>query len=119
VQAHISGSRPQEYIRMAFAICNFTELLQGIQTLTKILITISDRKPDDCNDSYRGNAIFKDTLKTPIEAKRCGIHSFSITIDTCGRDYLPTLKRPANFMMVDEVGKLPFQVTNICSKPTV
>ena len=50
---------------------------------------------------------------------RSGIHPFSITIDTHARDYLPLMYGAANYVVIDEVGKLPLKVANIYRRLTV
>ena len=119
VKARISGIRPQDYTRMGFAIRHLTSLLKNIGARTKLLITLSDGKPDDYNDGYRSKYGIEDTRKALVEAKRSGIHPFCITIDTHGRDYLPHMYGPANYVVIDEVGKLPLKVANIYRRLTV
>lgn len=119
VKARISGIRPQDYTRMGFAIRHLTSLLNKIDARTKILITLSDGKPDDYNDGYRGKYGIEDTRKALVEARRSGIHPFCITIDTHGRDYLPHMYGAANYVVIDEVGKLPLKVANIYRHLTI
>jgi nitric oxide reductase NorD protein len=118
VKARISGIRAQDYTRMGFAIRHLTSLLNKIDARSKILITLSDGKPDDYNDGYRGKYGIEDTRRALVEAKRSGIHPFCITIDTQGRDYLPHMYGAANYVVIDEVGKLPLKVANIYRKLT-
>jgi nitric oxide reductase NorD protein len=119
VKARISGIRAQDYTRMGFAIRHLSSLLNKIEARSKLLITLSDGKPDDYNDGYRGKYGIEDTRKALVEAKRSGIHPFCITIDTHGRDYLPHMYGPANYVVIDEVGKLPLKVANIYRRLTV
>jgi len=119
VKARISGIRPQDYTRMGFAIRHLSSLLNKVDARTKLLITLSDGKPDDYNDGYRGKYGIEDTRKALVEAKRSGIHSFCITIDTHGRDYLPHMYGAANYVVIDEVGKLPLKVANIYRRLTI
>jgi len=119
VKARISGIRPKDYTRMGFAIRHLSSLLNNIDVRTKLLITLSDGKPDDYNDGYRGKYGIEDTRKALVEAKRSGIHPFCITIDTHGRDYLPHMYGAANYVVIDEVGKLPLKVANIYRRLTV
>jgi nitric oxide reductase activation protein len=60
-----------------------------VEAKTRILITLSDGKPDDYSDEYRSEHGIEDTRRTLIDAKRSGIHPFCITIDREGQDYLP------------------------------
>lgn len=117
VKQRIAGIKPQDYTRMGVAIRHLTELLRQVEARTKILITLSDGKPDDY-DSYRGTYGIEDTRQSLIEAKRDGIHSFCITIDKEGEDYLPHMYGPANYILIDEVRKLPLKVSDIYRKLT-
>lgn len=119
VKARISGIRAQDYTRMGFAIRHLSSLLNKVDARSKLLITLSDGKPDDYNDGYRGKYGIEDTRKALVEARRSGIHPFCITIDTHGRDYLPHMYGAANYVVIDEVGKLPLKVANIYRRLTV
>jgi len=118
VQGRISGIRPQEYTRMGFAIRHLTSLLQEIEARTKLLITLSDGKPDDYNDNYRTRYGIEDTRKALQEAQRSGVHPFCITLDEKARDYLPHLYGAVNYTVIDAVGKLPFKVADIYRRLT-
>lgn len=83
-----------------------------IEARKRILITISDGKPDDY-DNYRGEYGIEDTRQALIEARRSGIHPYCITIDKEARDYLCHMYGPAGFSVIDEVRKLPLKVSDI------
>lgn len=117
VQARISGIEPQDYTRMGFAIRHLSKLLQTSEAKTRILITLSDGKPDDY-DSYRGQYGIEDTRRALIEARRSGIHPYCITIDEEARDYLPHLYGPAAYSVVDDVRALPLKVSDIYRRLT-
>ncbi|OQW91251.1 MAG: nitric oxide reductase activation protein [Beggiatoa sp. IS2] len=118
VQQRISGVTPQDYTRMGAAIRHLTRLLKEVETRIKLLITLSDGKPDDYGDHYRGTYGIEDTRQALIEAKREGIHPFCITLDTEARDYLPHLYGAVNYIVIDEVRKLPLKVSDIYRKLT-
>lgn len=117
VKARISGIEPQDYTRMGFAIRHLTKILNGVDAKTRVLITISDGKPDDLSD-YRGEYGIEDTRRALIEARRTGIHPYCITIDEKARDYLPHLYGPAAYTLVDDVQQLPFKVSDIYRRLT-
>ena len=117
VQARISGIEPQDYTRMGFAIRHLSKILQTTDARTRILITLSDGKPDDY-DSYRGQYGIEDTRRALIEARRAGIHPYCITIDEEARDYLPHLYGPAAYSVVDDVRTLPVKVSDIYRRLT-
>ncbi|OQW94985.1 MAG: nitric oxide reductase activation protein [Beggiatoa sp. IS2] len=118
VQQRISGITPQDYTRMGAAIRHLTRLLKEVDARIKLLITLSDGKPDDYGDRYRGIYGIEDTRQALIEAKREGIHPFCITLDTEARDYLPHMYGAVNYIVIDEVRKLPLKVSDIYRKLT-
>ena len=117
VKARISGIRPKDYTRMGVTIRHLTQLLNDVEARTKLLITLSDGKPDDY-DTYRGAYGIEDTRMALIEAKRSGVHPFCITIDTEARDYLPHMYGAVNYAVIDEVRKLPLKVSDIYRRLT-
>ena len=118
VQARISGIRPQDYTRMGFAIRHLTALLKETDASTRLLITLSDGKPDDYHDQYRGQYGIEDTRQALVEARRAGIHPFCITLDTEARAYLPHMYGPARYTIVSEVRQLPLKVADIYRRLT-
>jgi nitric oxide reductase NorD protein len=88
-----------------------------VEAKTRLLITLSDGKPDDY-DGYRGEYGIEDTRQALLEAKRQGIHPFCITIDKEGLDYLPHMYGVVNYTVIDEVRKLPLKVSDIYRRLT-
>ena len=117
VRARISGLRPQDYTRMGVTIRHLTKILNNVEAKSRILITLSDGKPDDY-DGYRGDYGIEDTRQALLEARHTGIHPFCITIDTEAGDYLSHMYGHASFVVVDEVRKLPLKVADIYRKLT-
>lgn len=118
VKARISGIRAQEYTRMGFAIRHLTHLLDEMDAATKVLITLSDGRPDDYFDGYRGQYGIEDTRMALLEARRSGVHPFCITIDRDARDYLPHMYGHARYIILDDVRQLPFKVSDIYRRLT-
>ena len=117
VKSRIAGIRPQDYTRMGVTIRHLTDKLLNVDAKTRVLITISDGKPDDY-DGYRGEYGIEDTRQALMEAKHAGIHPFCITIDSQAHDYLPHMYGHVNYTMVDDVRKLPLKVSDIYRKLT-
>lgn len=118
VKARISGVRAQEYTRMGFAIRHLSKLLNEQDAATRVLITLSDGRPDDYFDGYRGPYGIEDTRMALLEARRAGIHPFCITIDREARDYLPHMYGAARYTILDDVKQLPFKVSDIYRRIT-
>ena len=117
IKARISNMKPQDYTRMGVFIRHTTKIFNEIEASTKLLITISDGKPDDY-DTYRGEYGVEDTRQALYEAHRDGIHAFCITIDEKARDYLPHMYGAANYAVIDDVTKLPIKVSDIYRRIT-
>jgi len=118
VRQRITGMRPQDYTRMGVVIRHMVKLFQDVDARTKLLITLSDGKPDDY-DGYRGEYGIEDTRQALLEAKHAGIHPFCITIDTEARDYLPHMYGAVNWALVDDVRKLPLKISDIYRRLTL
>jgi len=117
VKARISGIQPKDYTRMGFAIRHLSKVLNEVEAKTRILITISDGKPDDY-DNYRGEYGVEDTRRALMEARQDGIHSYCITIDKEAREYLAHMYGAAAYTVIDEVNQLPLKVSNIYRRLT-
>ena len=118
VKNRIAAIAPQDYTRMGAAIRHLTKLLSRVEAKTKVLITLSDGRPDD-QDGYRGAYGIEDTRRALVEAKFLGIHPFCITIDDEAMDYLQHMYGPVNFTIVDQVDKLPYKVSDIYRRITM
>jgi len=118
VKARISGIRAQEYTRMGYAIRHLSKLLNEVDAATRVLVTLSDGRPDDYFDGYRGQYGIEDTRMALLEARRAGVHPFCITIDREARDYLPRMYGAARYIILDDVRQLPFKVSDIYRRLT-
>jgi len=118
VKARIAGLEPRDYTRMGVTIRHLTHQLNQVAAKTRLLITLSDGKPDDY-DGYRGEYGIEDTRQALIEAKRSGIHPFCITIDQQAREYLPHMYGAVNYTLIDDVRQLPTKVAGIYRQLTL
>ncbi len=112
VRARIAAIEPQDYTRMGVTIRHLSHLLDEIDARTKLLITLSDGKPDDY-DTYHGEYGIEDTRMALFEARQRGIHPFCITIDEEARDYLPHMYGDSSYVLIDNVDKLPYRISEI------
>ncbi|MGB5278331.1 MAG: nitric oxide reductase activation protein [Gammaproteobacteria bacterium] len=116
-KARISNIQPQDYTRMGVFIRHVIRHFSEVEASTKLLITLSDGKPDDY-DTYRGEYGVEDTRQALFEARREGIHAFCITIDEEARDYLPHMYGAANYTVIDNVAALPVKISDIYRRLT-
>jgi nitric oxide reductase NorD protein len=119
VRGRIAGIEPQDYTRMGAAIRHLTALLGAVDARTRLLITLSDGRPDDFSDNYRGEYGIEDTRRALVEAHRARVKPFCITIDREAHDYLPRMYGAARWALVDDVAKLPVKVAEMYARLTL
>jgi nitric oxide reductase NorD protein len=112
VRERIGAIVPREYTRMGPAIRHGTSLLTKTDAKVRLLITLTDGKPEDYDD-YKGEYAIEDTRHALLEAKMAGIHPFCITIDHQAHDYMDHLYGPVNYIFVNDVRKLPLRMPQI------
>ena len=112
IRARIAAIEPQDYTRMGVTIRHLSYLFDHIKARTKLLITLSDGKPDDY-DTYHGEYGIEDTRMALFEARQRGIHPFCITIDEEARAYLPHMYGDSSYVLIDDVDKLPYRISDI------
>ena len=117
VKSRIAGIQPRAYTRLGAPIRYLGGLLKQESARHKLLITLSDGKPEDYG-SYYGQYGIEDTRHALLELRRDGIHPFCITIDKEGGDYLPHMYGPSHYVVIDEVPKLPLKVADIYRRLT-
>ncbi|WP_161939949.1 nitric oxide reductase activation protein NorD [Dissulfuribacter thermophilus] len=112
VKAKISGITPRDYTRMGPAIRHVTKLFKEVEARLKILVTLSDGKPEDY-DEYKGPYAIEDTRKALLEAREQGIKPFCITIDKEAKQYLPHMYGEVNYVLVKDVSHLHRRIAEI------
>lgn len=98
-RGRIQAIKPGFYTRMGAAIRQSTLLLEKQPTKQKLLLIVSDGKPNDL-DQYEGRYGIEDTRQAILEAKQKGLTPFCITIDTNANDYLPYLFGSQSFCII-------------------
>ena len=115
-RSRIAGIEAKDYTRMGVAVRHLSSLLLRQNARHKLLVTLSDGRPDDFSDEYRGRYGIEDTRRALLEAREKGIRSYCVTIDRHGADYLPQLYGPAHFSVIDDARKLPRKIAEIYRK---
>lgn len=117
IKGRIMNIRAYEYTRLGAPIRYVTRLLSSAEAKTRLLITLSDGKPDDY-DGYRGPYGVEDTRQALIEAVRKGIHPFCITIDKAEHSYIRHMYGEANYLFLDNIASLPLKMPEIYRRLT-
>jgi nitric oxide reductase NorD protein len=102
----IQGLKPGYYTRMGAAIRQATQLLGACPQRRKLLLLITDGKPNDL-DLYEGRYGVEDTRQAVVEARRQGLIPFCITIDKQAGDYLPYMFGAHGFTLIHRPEQLP------------
>jgi nitric oxide reductase NorD protein len=105
-KARIAGMTGQRGTRMGAAIRHATYHLNMQKSRKKLLILITDGKPDDVD--VRGEEyLLSDTKKSVEGASRCGINTYCISLDHSADRYVSRIFGARNYMVVDHVRSLP------------
>lgn len=105
-RGRIQAIRPGYYTRMGAALRHATTLLQRQPASERLLLLLTDGKPNDL-DRYEGRYGIEDTRMAVREAIKSGVRPFCVTIDAKARDYLPYLFGANAWMLVRHAGELP------------
>ena len=106
IRGRIDTMQPQYYTRLGAAIRESAKILDKQQATNKLLLIISDGKPND-EDRYDGRYGIEDTKKAIEEVKKKGITPFCITVDMDAKEYLSYLFGRNGFAVVRDGQKLP------------
>ena len=80
IRGRLQALRPGYYTRMGAAIRQATRILMDQKGSHRLLLLISDGKPNDI-DHYEGRYGVEDTRMAIIEARKKGLIPYCITID--------------------------------------
>ncbi len=105
-RGRIAALKPGYYTRMGAAIRHSTTLLAGQPNALRLMLILSDGKPNDM-DHYEGRYGIEDTRMAVAEARRQGVRPFCVTIDTEGADYLPHVFGVDGFTVIRKPEELP------------
>ncbi|MDH5786525.1 MAG: VWA domain-containing protein, partial [Chromatiales bacterium] len=117
VRGRIARIKPGYYTRMGAAIRQSTRLLARQGGQQKLLLILTDGKPNDL-DQYEGRYGIEDTRMAIQEARKEGIRPFCVTVDREGRDYLPHIFGSSGYVVIREPAELPKQLTLLYAQLT-
>ena len=109
-QARVGAIKPGYYTRMGAAIRAATERLQQRPERQRLLLILTDGKPNDL-DVYEGRWGIEDTRHAVRQAREAGLTPFCLSIDAEAHDYLPHLFGSKGWAQVREPTRLPQRLT--------
>lgn len=105
VTRRIGALKPGYYTRMGAAIRHTAAQLAQRPNRHRLLILLSDGKPNDV-DHYEGRYGIEDTRQAVREARKAGLALFAITVDAQARDYIPYLFGRGAYAIFPQVSHL-------------
>ncbi|WP_020593482.1 nitric oxide reductase activation protein NorD [Kiloniella laminariae] len=105
VMRRISALKPGYYTRIGAAIRVMAEELEKRPNRQKLLLILTDGKPNDV-DHYEGRYGIEDARKAVQECRRKGITVFGVTIDQEAKDYFPIVFGRGAYQIVGNVARL-------------
>ena len=112
IRGRVDSLRPGFYTRMGAAIRQATKIIQEQQSSQKLLLILTDGKPNDI-DHYEGRFGVEDTHQAIIEARKLGIKPFCITIDQEAESYLPYLFSSNGYTVLLKPSQLPTRLPQL------
>ncbi|MBU6513478.1 MAG: nitric oxide reductase [Betaproteobacteria bacterium] len=109
-RARIAGLQAADYTRMGAALRACTRLLERENTRERLLLLLTDGKPND-KDLYEGRYGIEDTRQAFLAARGRGLRPFCVTIDQQAQDYLPHAFGRHRFAIVRNAAELPQRLT--------
>lgn len=117
VRGRINAIKPGYYTRIGAAIRQASKILASQQAAQKILLILTDGKPNDL-DKYEGRYGIEDTRMAVLEAQQMGLQPFCVTIDTEAKDYLPYLFGSRSWVLVRDAAELPRKLPMLYARLT-
>lgn len=117
VRGHINAIKPNFYTRMGAAIRYAKQLLSQQTTSQRLLLLLTDGKPNDL-DQYEGRYGIEDTRMALHEARQKGLQPFCVTIDERASDYLPHLFGANNYVVIRNPADLPKELPLLYARLT-
>jgi len=121
VKGRIEEVKPYRSTRMGPAIRHAVEKIAGRESKVKNIILISDGYPQDYDygeDRAGKEYALQDTMMALEEAARKNIHTFCITVDRAGHDYLRQMCHPHKYLVIEETAALPRELPKIYRRLT-
>lgn len=106
VALRIAGLEPEHYTRAGAAIRHATALLMRQPAEHRLLMMLSDGKPNDA-DRYDGRYGVEDMRQSVTEARLQGIFPFCMTVDRQAPAYLPKVFGPHHYALLSAPERLP------------
>jgi len=113
IRAQIGGMSGRLATRMGAAIRHATASFEGVESRRRLLLLLSDGRPEDYDDGGDRRYLHEDTRMAVKEAVAKGVHPFCVTVDTMANQYLPQIFGPGHYLVLDHINSLPNKLPEI------
>jgi len=113
IKSVIGGMSGRLATRMGAAIRHATARFAKVESRRRLLLILSDGRPEDYDDGGDRRYLHEDTRMAVKEAVMHGVHPFCITVDTMANQYLPQIFGPGHYMVLDQINSLPNKLPEI------
>jgi nitric oxide reductase NorD protein len=112
VRRRMAALEPEGYTRAGAAIRHAAALLERQPAAHRLLLILSDGKPNDVDD-YEGLHGVEDTRQAIQEARAQGVYPFCLTIDRHGQQYLGRIFGEAGHTVLRNPSQLPMALVKV------
>ena len=113
VRSQIGGMSGRLATRMGAAIRHATARFEEVESRRRLLLILSDGRPEDYDDGGDRRYLHEDTRMAVKEAVARGVHPFCITVDTMANQDLPQIFGKGHYLVLDHINSLPNKLPEI------
>jgi len=106
VHRRIAGLAAMDNTRLGAAVRHATAVLNAQPAQQRLLLIVSDGKPNDVY-GYQGEYAIEDSRRALADARTSGVHTFCLTVDREETEYLPHLFGTAGYRILRTPEQLP------------
>lgn len=106
------------YTRLGAAVRHVGARLERRPVAQRLLLVLTDGRPNDPVDGYVGRHALEDTRRALLELRSRGVHGFGLTIDQRGADYLPQLFGSGHYAVFSDPRALPRLLPRLLARIT-
>jgi nitric oxide reductase NorD protein len=106
VRRRIAGLTPMDNTRLGAAVRHATAVLNAQPAEQRLLLIVSDGKPNDVY-GYQGAYAIEDSRRALADARSSGVHAFCLTVDREETEYLPHLFGTSGYRVLRSPEQLP------------
>lgn len=115
VRRRIAALESDRYTRTGTAIRHATAALMREQAQHRLLLVLSDGKPND-TDLYEGRYGVEDTRQAVVEARLQGLHPFCLTVDREAPVYISRIFGPGAYAVLRHARTLPAVLVEVVQR---